>query len=84
MRLEMYLEAHRHIPPHNTKTEPMRRTIGAAIGYTRPVEKPSSVSELLEVYAVVVRVGYWHGFWPLHNWFVNNMQEGTHPPQKTA
>lgn len=76
MGLDMYLEARRYISPIDKETEPMRRAIEAAIGREPATEKPHGEPELLEVCAVVVRVGYWRKFWPLHNWFVNNAQEG--------
>ena len=76
MGLDMYLEARRYISPIDKETEPLRRAIEAAIGREPATEKPHGEPELLEVCAVVVRVGYWRKFWPLHNWFVNNAQDG--------
>lgn len=76
MGLDMYLEARRYIAPGDPALAPVRAAIGAAIGYTPPAEKPDNDPELMEVCAVVVRLGYWCKFWPLHNWFVNNAQDG--------
>ena len=72
----MYLEAKRHVAPCDSQTEPMRRAIGAAIGYVPPKEKPGQDESLLEVSGVTVRVGYWRKFDVLHQWFVGNVQEG--------
>ncbi|KQX98171.1 hypothetical protein ASD22_11045 [Rhodanobacter sp. Root480] len=72
----MYLEAKRYVAPYDSQTEPMRRAIGAAIGYVPPKEKPGEDTSLLEVSGVTVRVGYWRKFDALHRWFVNNTQEG--------
>ena len=76
MGLDMYLEAKRCVAPYDAQTEPMRRAIGAAIGYVPPKEKPGQDETLLEVSGVMVRVGYWRKFDGLHQWFVNNVQEG--------
>ncbi|SHL78739.1 hypothetical protein [Rhodanobacter sp. OK091] len=76
MGLDMYLEAKRYVAPCDAQTEPMRRAIGAAIGYVPPKEKPGEDASLLEVSGVTVRVGYWRKFDALHHWFVNNTQEG--------
>ena len=76
MGLDMYLEATRYVAPYDTQTEPMRRAIGAAIGYVPPNEKPGEDPSLLEVSGVTVRVGYWRKFDALHQWFVNNTQQG--------
>lgn len=76
LALKMYLEARRPIPSIDKETEPMGRAIEAAIGREPATEKPHGEPELMEVCAVVVRVGYWRKFWPLHNWFVNNVQDG--------
>lgn len=76
MGLDMYLEAKRYVAPYDSQTEPMRRAIGAAIGYVPPKEKPGEDTSLLEVSGVTVRVGYWRKFDALHRWFVNNTQEG--------
>lgn len=76
MGLEMYLEAKRYVAPSDTLTEPMRRAIGAAIGYVPPKEKPGQDPSLLEVSGVTVRVGYWRKCDALHQWFVSNVQAG--------
>ena len=76
MGLDMYLEAKRYVAPCDAQTEPMRRAIGAAIGYVPPKEKPGEDASLLEVSGVTVRVGYWRKFDALHQWFVNNTQQG--------
>jgi hypothetical protein len=76
MGLDMYLEAKRHVAPCDSRTEPMRRAIGAAIGYMPSREKPGQDASLLEVSGVTVRVGYWRKFDALHRWFVSNVQEG--------
>jgi len=76
MGLDMYLEATRYVAPCDTQTEPMRRVIGAAIGYVPPNEKPGQDASLLEVTGVTVRVGYWRKFSALHQWFVSNVQQG--------
>jgi hypothetical protein len=76
MGLDMYLEATRYVAPCDAQTEPMRRAIGAAIGYLPPKEKPGQDASLLEVSGVMVRVGYWHKFDALHQWFVSNVQQG--------
>ncbi|WEN15721.1 hypothetical protein PY254_03335 [Rhodanobacter sp. AS-Z3] len=72
----MYLEAQRHVAPSDPRTEPMRRAIGAAIGYVPPKDKPEYDASLLEVCGVTVRVGYWRKFVALHQWFVGNVQGG--------
>lgn len=72
----MYLEAQRQVAPCDRRTEPMRRAIGAAIGYVPPKEKPGNDASLLEVCGVTVRVGYWRKFASLHQWFVGNVQGG--------
>jgi hypothetical protein len=77
MGLDMYLEAHRHVAPCDPRTEPMRRAIGAAIGYVPSKEKPGHDASLLEISCVAVRVGYWRKFGDLHRWFVDNAQEGS-------
>jgi hypothetical protein len=77
MGLDMYLEAKRYIAPSDAQTEPMRRAIGAAIGYVPPQIKPGLDASLLEVSGVTVRVGYWRKFGALHRWFVDNAQEGS-------
>lgn len=76
MGLDMYLEAKLHLPPYNTELAPVRHAIGQAIGYTPPTEKPDNDATLMEITGVTVRVGYWRKFDPLHQWFVNNVQEG--------
>jgi len=76
MGLDMYLEAKRYLAPYDSQTEPMRRAIGAAIGYVPPKEKPGEDTSLLEISGVTVRVGYWRKFDDLHQWFVNNTQQG--------
>ncbi|WP_449426856.1 hypothetical protein [Rhodanobacter umsongensis] len=76
MGLDMYLEAKRYVAPYDAQTEPMRRAIGAAIGYVPPKEKPGEDASLLEVSGVTVRVGYWRKFDALHQWFVSNVQQG--------
>jgi hypothetical protein len=76
MGLDMYLEAKRYVAPYDPRTEPIRRAIGAAIGYMPPKEKPGQDDSLLEVSGVTVRVGYWRKFDALHQWFVSNVQEG--------
>lgn len=77
MGLDMYLEAQRHVAPCDPRTEPMRRAIGAAIGYGPSKEKPGHDASLLEISGVTVRVGYWRKFGDLHRWFVDNAQEGS-------
>jgi hypothetical protein len=76
MGLDMYLEATRYVAPSDAQTEPMRRAIGAAIGYVPPKARPGQDCSLLEVSGVTVRVGYWRKFRVLHRWFVNNVQQG--------
>lgn len=76
MGLDMYLEAKLHLPPYSTELAPVRQAIGQAIGYTPPTEKPGNDATLMEITGVTVRVGYWRKFDPLHQWFVNNVQEG--------
>ena len=76
MGLDIYLEAKRHVAPSDPQTEPMRRAIGAAIGYVPPKDKPGNDASLLEVSGVTVRVGYWRKFASLHQWFVGNVQGG--------
>lgn len=76
MGLDMYLEAKRHVAPCDSRTEPMRRAIGAAIGYVPSRDKPGNDASLLEVCGVTVRVGYWRKFAALHQWFVGNVQGG--------
>ncbi|WP_350016216.1 hypothetical protein ABNK63_16255 [Rhodanobacter sp. IGA1.0] len=77
MGLDMYLEAKWHVVPCDSQTEPMRRAIGAAIGYVPSREKPGRDPSLLEISGVTVRVGYWRKFGALHRWFVGNAQEGS-------
>jgi hypothetical protein len=77
MGLDMFLEATRHIAPYDAQTEPMRRAIGAAIGYVPPRAKPKQDASLMEVSGVAVRVGYWCQCIALHEWFVDNVQEGS-------
>lgn len=76
MGLDMYLEAKLHLPPYSEELRPVRQAIGQAIGYTPPAEKPDNDATLMEITGVTVRVGYWRKFDPLHQWFVNNVQEG--------
>jgi len=76
MGLDMYLEARRTVAPGDPVLAPVRQAIAGAIGYTLPAEKPGHVPDLMEICAVVVRAGRWGNFWPLHNWFVNTVQEG--------
>jgi hypothetical protein len=83
MGLDMYLEATRYVAPCDAQTEPMRRAIGAAIGYVPPNEKPGQDGSLLEVSGVTVRVGYWRKFGALHQWFVSNVQQGHDDCQST-
>jgi len=83
MGLDMYLEAKLHLPPYDKKLDPVRQVIGQAIGYTPPAEKPGHDATLMEVTGVTVRVGYWRKFDPLHQWFVNHVQEG-HDDCRTA
>lgn len=77
MGLDMYLEANRHVAPSDSRTELMRRAIGAAIGYAPPKDKPGHDASLLEVSGVTVRIGYWRKVGTLHRWFVNNAQGGS-------
>lgn len=76
MGLDMYLEAKLHLPPYSAELAPVRQAIGQAIGYTPPTEKPDNDATLMEITGVIVRVGYWRKFDPLHQWFVSNVQEG--------
>lgn len=76
MGLDMYLEAKLHLPPYSEELAPVRQAIGKAIGYTPPTEKPDNDATLMEITGVTVRVGYWRKFDPLHQWFVNKVQEG--------
>lgn len=76
MGLDMYLEATRYVAPSDTQTESVRRAIGAAIGFVPPKERPGQDASLLEISGVTVRVGYWRKFDALHQWFVNNTQQG--------
>lgn len=76
MGLDMYLEAKLHLPPYSEELAPVRQAIGQAIGYTPPKQKPGDDATLLEITGVTVRVGYWRKFDPLHQWFVNHVQEG--------
>jgi hypothetical protein len=64
------------VAPCDPQTEPMRRAIGAAIGYVPSKDKPGNDASLLEVCGVTVRVGYWRKFVALHQWFVGNVQGG--------
>lgn len=77
MGRDMYLDATRHVAPCDAQTEPMRRAMGAAIGYVPPKDKPGQDASLLEVCGVTVRVGYWRKCDALHRWFVDNAQEGS-------
>jgi hypothetical protein len=72
----MYLEAKRYVAPYDAQTEPIRRAIGAAIGYAPAKAKPGHDASLLEVCGVTVRVGYWRKFGALHRWFVEHVQGG--------
>lgn len=76
MGLDMYLEAKLHLPPYNTELAPVRHAIGQAIGYVPPSSKPVDDPTLLEITGVTVRVGYWRKVDPLHQWFVDHVQEG--------
>lgn len=76
MGLEMFLEARRPISPIDLRDGPKRRAIGAAIGFTPPNDKPGGSPSLMEVTGVMVAIGHWYAFWPLHNWFINQIQEG--------
>jgi len=79
----MYLEARRHVAPCDPQTEPMRRAVGAAIGYEPPKSKPGHDESLLEVCGVTVRVGYWRKFVALHQWFVGSVQ-GEHDDDRPS
>lgn len=76
MALDMYLEARCSVAPGDATLAPTRKAISDAIGYVAPMAKPINDPASLEVSAVMVRLGYWLTFWPLHYWFVNNLQEG--------
>jgi hypothetical protein len=76
MGRDRYLEATRHVAPCDPQTAPIRRAIGAAIGYVPPKDKPGQDASLLEVSGVTLRVGYWHTCEALHRWFVDNVLEG--------
>ena len=76
MALDMYLEARCSVAPGDATLAPTRKAISDAIGYVAPMAKPINDPASLEVSAVMVRLGYWRTFWPLHYWFVNNLQEG--------
>jgi len=76
MGLDMYLEARRYIAPGDPILQPVREAIGHAIGYAPPAVKPDNDPASMEVCAVVVLIGYWRKFWPLHHWFVDSVQEG--------
>lgn len=76
MGLDMYLEARRYIAPGDPILQPVREAIGHAIGYAPAAVKPDNDPASMEVCAVVVLIGYWRKFWPLHHWFVDSVQEG--------
>ena len=77
MALDMYLEARCAVSPEDAALVLTRsKAISDAIGYVAPMVKPGNDPVPLEVSAVLVRLGYWRTFWPLHYWFVNNLQEG--------
>lgn len=76
MGLDMYLEGRRYLSPTDEGTAPARKAVAAAIGFEPPASKPGGEPELMEVVAVSVRVGYWRKSYPLHQWFVDNVQEG--------
>ena len=76
MGLEMYLEATRDVAPCDSRTEPMRRAIEAAIGFVPPKVTPGHDASLLQVCGVTVRVGYWAACKGLHHWFVDHVQGG--------
>ena len=76
MGLVMLLEARWHVSPRDRREAPVRRAIGTAIGYKPPKEKPGNNPALMEVVGVMVGVGRWSDFWPLHNWLINEIQEG--------
>lgn len=75
MGLDMYLEARFYLPPYDKELAPVRQTIGQAIGYAPPTEKPGNDATLMEITGVTVRVGYWRKFAPLHQWFLSNVLE---------
>lgn len=76
MGLEMFLDATRNVAPCDSRTEPMRRAIEAAIGFVPPKVTPGHDASLLQVCGVTVRVGYWATCKGLHRWFVDHVQGG--------
>jgi hypothetical protein len=69
MGLDMYLNAKRYLYTYRTDTSD--KQIAENVGTILGVPKESG-----EVKSVVVEAGYWRKANAIHQWFVNNVQEG--------
>ncbi len=76
MKLDMFLEARRSVALGDAALASTCKAIGDAIDHVVPMTKPVNDPVISELSAVVVRLGYWCKFWSMHDWFVNNLQEG--------
>ena len=76
MGLDMYLEARRYLSPYNEELAPVRKAVADAIGYQQKAEKWTDDRGLYQVNGVSLFVGYWRKCYPIHQWFVQNVQEG--------
>lgn len=71
MGLDMYFKKHSYVKnwEHNGPEGQHKITVKKG-GKTHPNIKPERISNIVE------EVGYWRKFNALHNWFVENVQEG--------
>lgn len=76
MGLDMYLEARLYISPHLEATAALSKAVAEALGYCLKDERPNADSGVFEVNGVSISIGYWRKCYLMHNWFVNNVQEG--------
>lgn len=76
MGLSMYLEARFPIATHDGSNALTRRAIAEAIGYRPKARKPNDDPGLFEISGVTASVGSWGKCYPIHRWFVDNVQGG--------
>lgn len=83
MGLDMYLEASKYISPYASHNDPdgkLRAAIAVLLGLKDAPLADESLRPLMsaggKVTAVRVRVTYWRKAHEIHQWFVDNVQDG--------
>lgn len=76
MGLNMSLKSRLYASSHLEATASLSKAVAEVLGYCLRDERSDADSGVFKINGVSISIGYWRKCYPIHTWFVNNVQEG--------